>query len=270
MFSYLKNRKCQLRFIFVFLLFTAGTGLLNAQTQAVDVRADSTKVNSSDRYAGYLPVQSGETEFVSPSEEPDSTKLPILAIKVDLVYGLGKLTPNLSGEVGLGKRTTLELSGSNNRWNRIGDKTDNKKFVHWTIRPEFRYWLDERFRGHFFGVNATYWQYNISGHNLLWMFKKDYRYNGRALGGGITYGYNWRMNERWGAEFAIGLGVAFMNHDKFECRYCGDKVVHENRVYFGPTRVGISLVYHINRPKKTRQTTNYNNERNIYNTSQLK
>ncbi len=35
-------------------------------------------------------------------------------------------------------------------------------FKHWLVHPEFRYWLCERFNGHFFGVHLLGGEYNIS------------------------------------------------------------------------------------------------------------
>ena len=77
-----------------------------------------------------------------------------VAVKTNLLYGAGTLTPNLGVEFGLGKRTTLDISGGYNPWNRQGTATDNKKWVHNIVQPEFRYWLCQRFNGHFFGVHG--------------------------------------------------------------------------------------------------------------------
>jgi len=182
-------------------------------------------------------------------ESVSEARSPLMGIKLDLLYAGATLTPNLSGEVAIGNRMSIELTGSNNRWNRKGNKEDNKKFVHWTVRPEFRYWFKDNSEGHFLGVNATYWKYNVSGHNLLWMFDKKYRYEGYAWGGGITYGYLYMFKPHWGVELSVGAGFAMMNHDKFDCRICGDKLKHEHKTYLGPTRASISVIYRIN-PKK--------------------
>ena len=64
-------------------------------------------------------------------------------------------------EFGLGEQTTLELTGGYNPWTL--DKEQNKKLKHWLVMPEFRYWLCERFNGHFFGIHTGYTFYNISG-----------------------------------------------------------------------------------------------------------
>ena len=36
------------------------------------------------------------------------------------------------------------------------------------------------------------------------LFEKEYRYEGIAVGGGLTYGYFMPFSKRWGAEFTDG------------------------------------------------------------------
>lgn len=83
-----------------------------------------------------------------------------IAAKTNLLYW-ATTTPNIGMEFGLGEQTTLELTGGYNPWTL--DKEQNKKLKHWLVMPEFRYWLCERFNGHFFGIHTGYTFYNISG-----------------------------------------------------------------------------------------------------------
>ena len=83
-----------------------------------------------------------------------------IAVKTNLLYWATS-TPNIGFEFGLGKRTTLDLVGGYNPWTL--NKDDNKKIKHWMVMPEFRYWLCERFNGHFFGIHTGFAEYNISG-----------------------------------------------------------------------------------------------------------
>lgn len=172
-------------------------------------------------------------------------KLPLLAVKTNLLYGAAALTPNLSGEIGLGKRTSIEFGGSWNRFHRIGTQQDNRKLNHWIVRPEFRWWFCERFNGHFLGVHAFYSQYNISQYNVPLLFDKKYRYEGYAAGGGITYGYHWAFAKRWGLEFHLGVGVAHLRYDRFDCTLCSERLNRSAKTYVGPTRAGINLVFMI-------------------------
>lgn len=172
-----------------------------------------------------------------------------IAIKTNLLYGAYSLTPNLSIELGLGKRSSLELGGGYNPWNLNGTADKNKKLVHWLGQIEYRYWLCQKFSGHFFGVHTLGSQYNISEHKLPLLFGKDsgnYRYEGYGYGGGVSYGYNFFLGKRWSLEANIGLGYARLHYDKYDCVKCGSKIGTESKNYLGPTKAGISLIYYIN------------------------
>lgn len=169
-----------------------------------------------------------------------------VAVKTNLLYGGYTFTPNLSMEIGLGRRSTLDIGGGYNPWNLKGSKENNKKLVHWLGEIEYRYWLCERFSGHFFGAHALGTQFNISQHKLPLIFGKDsdkYRYEGYGYGGGLSYGYHWILGKRWSLEAQIGVGYARLDYDKYECKTCGEKIGPETRNYFGPTKAGVSLIY---------------------------
>lgn len=186
-------------------------------------------------YSSYIPPE----QYMFPPE-----RLPSLLVKTNLLYAGVTLTPNLAVETGLSPKTSLEISGSYNPWNRVGTLDDNKKLVHWTVRAEYRYWLCERFSGHFFGGNLFYTQYNISGHKIPFVnFKKGFRYEGNAYGAGIKYGYHLALGKRWGVEFSAGIGFAYVKYDRFECSLCSGALDSPSKVYFGPTNAGISLVF---------------------------
>jgi hypothetical protein len=173
-------------------------------------------------------------------------RAPLLGVKTNLLYGLGTLTPNLSAEVGLGRRTSLEIGGSYNPWNlkrKSEQDTDNRKLLHAIVKPEFRYWLCERFDGHFFGVHALWARYNIDGHRVPGLFDAAYRYDGYGVGGGVTYGYSLAFAKRWNVEFAVGAGVARLDYDRYDCGVCNTDSVPETKWYFGPTNASVSIVF---------------------------
>lgn len=170
----------------------------------------------------------------------------VVGIKTNLLYGGYTFTPNLGVEIGLGKRTTLELSGGYNPWNLDGAKNDNKKLVHWLGQAEFRYFFCEKFNGHYIGIHALGGMYNIAGHELPLLFgigSGEYRYEGLALGAGISYGYQLMLGKSWNLEFNIGVGYANLQYEQYRCINCGQKQGDFSRNYFGPTKAGISIVY---------------------------
>lgn len=167
-----------------------------------------------------------------------------VAVKTNLLYGAYTLTPNLGLELGMGKKSTLDIGGGYNPWH-LNDK-GTKKTVHWLAEAEYRYWLCQRFNGHFFGAHVLGGQYNINGHKLPLLLGKDsqdYRYEGYAVGAGVSYGYQWILGYRWNLEASLGVGYARLEYDKYACRACGDKLAREHRNYIGPTKAAISIIY---------------------------
>ncbi len=171
------------------------------------------------------------------------TALPRWAVKTNLLYGAATLTPNLAIEVGLGRRTSLQLSGSYNPWNLKGTVDKDKKMVHMILGPEFRYWFCERYNGHFLGADLIFGKYNISTHEVPLLFEKEYRYQGVVYGAGITYGYQMMLGKRWGLEFAIGAGVLLLDYDRYSCAACDRNAVPKKKTYFGPTNAAINLIF---------------------------
>lgn len=103
-------------------------------------------------------VLCGGLHAVKAQQTERSTRVEKVAVKTNLLYW-ATTTPNAGFEFGLGKKTTLDISGGYNPWTLNSDK--NRKVKHFLVKPEFRYWLCERFQGHFFGVHAGYGEYNI-------------------------------------------------------------------------------------------------------------
>ena len=94
-----------------------------------------------------------------------------IGVKTNLLYDATS-TLNLGVEVGTAPKWSLDVSGNFNPW----AFNDNRKMKHWLVQPEMRYWLCERFNGHFFGIHAHGGQYNWGG-MLPWGFK-----NGKMFG----------------------------------------------------------------------------------------
>ena len=166
-----------------------------------------------------------------------------LGVKTNALHWATAGTLNAGLEIGLGKRTTLELTGDYNPWPL--DRDQNKKLKFWSVMPEFRYWLCERFNGHFFGLHSGYGEYNISGVRIPFQNKstQEHRYEGWATGIGISYGYTWILGKRWNLEANIGAGYIYTKYDKYECKTCGRFKGNQKKHYFGPTKAGISLIY---------------------------
>lgn len=169
-----------------------------------------------------------------------------VAVKTNLLYD-AFATVNVGAEVGLAPKWTLDVSGNVNAWT----LSHGRKWKHWMVQPEARYWLCDRFAGHFFAVHAHGGQYNIGGlKNSFKMLGTDFsglsasRYQGWFIGAGVGYGYAWVLGRHWNLEGELGIGYEYSVYDRFKCAGCGEKVERDARHhYFGPTKVAINLVY---------------------------
>ena len=164
-----------------------------------------------------------------------------VSIKTNLLYD-ASATINLGTEIGLAPKWTLDLSANYNGWT----FSDNKKWKHWLAQPEARYWLCEKFNGHFFGAHLLGGQYNWGGIKLplgLWSDLEDHRYEGWYAGAGISYGYQWLLGKCWSIEASVGIGYVHAYYDKYDCVVCGEWLGNGKKDYFGVTKAAVSLIY---------------------------
>ena len=168
------------------------------------------------------------------------------AIKTNL-FSDAFLNVNRGMEVGLAPKWTFDLTGEFNAWTLSHDR----RWKHWGLQPEVRYWFCDRFSGHFLGAHIHGGKYNIGGFNGRVHFLgtdarklKDARYQGWFIGAGVAYGYAWILNLHWNLEAEIGLGYSYTRYDKYPCAKCGTKLeTNKSHHYVGPTKAAINLVY---------------------------
>lgn len=176
----------------------------------------------------------------------NETKAQKVALKTNLLYD-ATATVNAGLEFALAPKWTFDVSGNLNAWN----MPNGRKWKHWMAQPEARYWLCDRFSGHFFGLHVHGGQYNIGGlrNNIRFLgtdFSRltDERFQGWFAGVGIGYGYSWILGKHWNFELEIGFGYSYTLYDTFECAGCGKKVEENlDHHYVGPTKAAINLVY---------------------------
>jgi len=175
-----------------------------------------------------------------------AAKAQTVAVKTNLLSD-ALLNVTAGVEVGLAPKWTLDLSGSFNGWT----LSHNRRWKHWAVQPEARYWLCDRFGGHFLGIHAHGGQFNIgnidNGIKFLgtdFSLLSDHRYQGWFAGAGLAYGYAWVLGRHWNIEGEIGVGYSYTRYDEFRCAGCGKKTSEDNtHHYFGPTKAAINLVY---------------------------
>lgn len=188
-----------------------------------------------------------------------------LVVKTNLIYAAVAQSPNLSFEYGLGPRTSVEVAVGYNGWHNLWDNAEmesaedgkvqvmnsyKRQLDHLFLKAEYRYWLRERFSGHFFGAGALFADYRVGQVDLPLLFEKEYEYEGKAWGAALTYGYVWRWNPRWAVEFSLSGGLVKLEYDKSVIELQTDSYRLQGKMayaktYFGPTAAGIKLVFTI-------------------------
>ena len=162
-----------------------------------------------------------------------------LAVKTNIPH-LATLTPNVSLEFGLAEKFTLDMSYGINPFT----FEENKKWKHWLVQSELRYWSCEPFYGHFFALHAGVGEYNLSRIKIPTVAdSQKFRYEGWAAMGGISYGYSWILGNRWNIEATVGVGVVYTDYEKYECPECGRLLEEENKVFVAPTKAAVSVIY---------------------------
>ena len=80
----------------------------------------------------------------------------------------------------------------------------------------------------------------------LGVTKNQVRYY--CMSGGISTGYKFAFNSRWGLDLNIGLGYAHLQYNKY---YLGGEYVNfplerkKTKRWIGPTKFGVNLTYNI-------------------------
>ena len=161
-----------------------------------------------------------------------------LAVKSDLLTG-ALSSPNLSVEVKLSDRFTLEAGFHYNPFPAGGDK----RWKHWFVQPELRYWMCQPFGGHFFGAHLMYGVYNAGDMKLpLGLFKgvRSSRYEGDFLGLGVSYGYHFILSPRWSIETSLDVGFLHIGYERYRCLHCGEQTGGGYKNFIAPTRATAS------------------------------
>ena len=175
-----------------------------------------------------------------------TTRAQQVAIKTNLLYD-ALLNVNGGIEIGLAPRWTLDLSANYNNWT----FSEGKRWKNWFVQPEARYWLCDRFGGHFLGVHALAGKFNVGGlkNGISFLgtdFSKlsDYRFQGWMAGAGLAYGYSFILGMHWNLELEVGVGYLYSRYDQYECVGCGERIAKDKKHhYVGPTKAAVNLIY---------------------------
>ena len=191
-----------------------------------------------------LEVRSADIPLFDTYEFPGPEYLPRFAIKTNLLYG-ATTTPNLGIEVLLSRFFTFDFAAG---WNPFVYK-DNRKFAHLMVQPTLRFWAQEPFNGHFFGLSTMYSYFNVSDIRVPYNWfgqlsnLRNHRFYGHAFSASIQYGHQWVLSPRWSMEASINAGYMLLDYAQFECGWCGEFIRHNRSDHWGITNAAISLIY---------------------------
>lgn len=195
-------------------------------------------------------AESADTVVTALADSVKSESSFYLAAKNNLIYDVA-LVANLGVEIGFGKHFSVDIPITYSPYT----ISLNYRMRTLSVQPDLRYYLKEGWRGHFFGIHGNFAYYNV-----VTPFNTRTRYQDRdgnhpLYGGGISYGYSlpFRKDSRWGVEFTIGAGYAYLDYDCFYNVDNGAWFTKDTKHYFGIDKAGITIYYRIvdkNRKKK--------------------
>ena len=142
------------------------------------------------------------------------------------------LTPDLGVEWRICPSWGIAVNGSWTSWS-WSDK--DRRYALWEVAPEIRYYMGEK-KAWYLGAmfKAGQFNYKIS----------ETGKQGDLMGGGITTGYQLRLNKALALDFNLGLGYLNADFEKYEVIdgvrvRCGN----ETKNWCGPINAGVTLVW---------------------------
>ena len=142
------------------------------------------------------------------------------------------LTPDLGLEWRICPSWGIAVNGSWTSWT-WSDK--DRRYALWEVAPEIRYYMGEK-KAWYLGAmfKAGQFNYKIS----------ETGKQGDLMGGGITAGYQLRLNKALALDFNLGLGYLNADFEKYEV-INGVRVRrgNETKDWWGPINAGVTLVW---------------------------
>lgn len=144
------------------------------------------------------------------------------------------LTPDLGLEWRINSSWSIVANGSWTSWS-WNDK--DRRYAIWEVIPEVRYYIGEQ-KAWYVGAMFKTGQFNykLSGTGK----------QGDLMGGGITGGYQLRLNKALSMDFNLGLGYLNADYEKYKV-IDGVRVRQgkESKNWWGPVSAGVTLVWTI-------------------------
>ena len=142
------------------------------------------------------------------------------------------LTPDLGLEWRICPSWGIAVNGSWTSWT-WSDK--DRRYALWEVAPEIRYYMGEK-KAWYLGAMFKAGQFNYK--------LSETGKQGDLMGGGITTGYQLRLNKALTLDFNLGLGYLNADFEKYKVIdgvrvRCGN----ETKNWWGPINAGVTLVW---------------------------
>ena len=207
-----------------------------AREQAERERAEAARLASeqarADSLARERAAAGSETETVSPSaEKAEDADSYTLSLRANLLRW-ATLTPDVGIEWRITPSVGIAVNGS---WTSWTWQDNDRRYALWEVAPEVRYYMGKEKRGYLGAMfKAGQFNYKLS----------ETGRQGDLMGGGITGGYQLRLNKALSLDFNVAVGCLHADYEKYEVidgvRVRAGK---ETKNWWGPVNAGVTLVW---------------------------
>ncbi len=211
-----------------------------AERLATEKRAEQERLAEEQRKAeeARLAAEKAEAEKAAQqntlADTPSETKITNdyhLSLRANLLRW-ATLTPDLGLEWRICPSWSIAVNGSWTSWS-WSDK--DRRYALWEVAPEVRYYMGEK-KAWYLGAMFKAGQFNYK--------LSETGKQGDLMGGGITAGYQLRLNKALNLDFNLGLGYLNADYEKYEV-IDGVRVRKgsETKDWWGPINAGVTLVW---------------------------
>ena len=207
------------------------------ETAVTDAEAEA-RLAAEPTVAGRRERQKAEAEKTAQqntlADTPSGTKITTdhhLSLRANLLRW-ATLTPDLGLEWRICPSCGIAVNGSWTSWS-WSDK--DRRYALWEVAPEVRYYMGEK-KAWYLGAMFKAGQFNYK--------LSETGKQGDLMGGGITTGYQLRLNKALDLDFNLGLGYLNVDFEKYEV--IDDVRVrrgNETKDWYGPINAGVTLVW---------------------------
>ena len=201
-------------------------------------KAEEARLAAEPTVAGRRERQKAEAEKAAQqntlTDTPSETKITTdyhLSLRANLLRW-ATLTPDLGLEWRICPSFGIAVNGSWTSWT-WSDK--DRRYALWEVAPEVRYYMGEK-KAWYLGAMFKAGQFNYK--------LSETGKQGDLMGGGITTGYQLRLNKALTLDFNLGLGYLNADYEKYEV--INGVRVHrgnETKDWCGPINAGVTLVW---------------------------